>query len=255
MPLIETYEKQGKWLFRWRSYLPVLLLILILPSLPCHQSSFGSSALDLVWDLFCVAVGVAGLIIRSHVIGHAPRRTSGRNKKKQIADTLNTTGMYSIVRNPLYLGNFLMGLSVSLFLRVWFIPLIFWLAFTLYYERIIFAEEAFLRRKFGDEYLDWASGRSALVPNMSLWQKPCSGFSWRTVIKREYRSLYGLILILFAVEMLTDRYSGNRWHVDAAWKWTMITATAAYLTIRVLHKHTRLFRERKPAGYSSTADP
>ena len=36
-------------------------------------------------------------------------------------------------------------------------PLLYMLIFTLYYERIIFAEEMFLRREFGQAYLDWAA--------------------------------------------------------------------------------------------------
>lgn len=53
--------------------------------------------------------------------------------------------MYSIVRNPLYLGNFLMVLRVVLVLRVWWLSLLYLLVFTIYYERIIFAEEMFLK--------------------------------------------------------------------------------------------------------------
>ncbi|MGB8874133.1 MAG: hypothetical protein WCC75_12145, partial [Desulfobaccales bacterium] len=45
--------------------------------------------------------------------GLPPRGTSGRNTQGQVAETLNTTGIYSLVRNPLYLGNFLIWLGLS----------------------------------------------------------------------------------------------------------------------------------------------
>ena len=63
--------------------------------------------------------------------------------------TLNTSGLYSVVRHPLYLGNYLMWLGVALFSRTWWAPVIVSLVFWLYYERIMFAEEEFLRRQFG----------------------------------------------------------------------------------------------------------
>ena len=50
-----------------------------------------------------------------------PAGTSGRNTAKQVADTLNTTGLYSLTRNPLYLGNAVIYMAIACFLQnVWF---------------------------------------------------------------------------------------------------------------------------------------
>jgi protein-S-isoprenylcysteine O-methyltransferase Ste14 len=156
MPLIEEFESVGHWLFRWRSYLPLVTAVLLLSGLQYFSYPFGSHFLDELWEVICLSVSFAGLVIRALTVGSSASRTSGRNTAQQIAGTLNTTGMYSIVRNPLYLGTFLMVLGVVIFLRVWWIPLIYVLFFALYYERIIFAEEMFLRREFGKEYIKWA---------------------------------------------------------------------------------------------------
>ncbi|NLL27934.1 MAG: DUF1295 domain-containing protein [Bacteroidales bacterium] len=45
-----------------------------------------------------------------------PKGISGKNTEKQIADFLNTKGMYSIVRHPLYLGDFLMWLGLFIYI-------------------------------------------------------------------------------------------------------------------------------------------
>jgi protein-S-isoprenylcysteine O-methyltransferase Ste14 len=73
-----------------------------------------------------------------------------------VAEVLNTTWMYSLVRNPLYLGNFIIWLGLALFINVWWCTIIVILSFILFYERIIFAEEKFLREKFGKTF-KWAT--------------------------------------------------------------------------------------------------
>lgn len=242
MPLIEELEASGKLLFRWRSYLPLALFVLILASFQYFSYPFGSKSLDHAWEWFCLLVGFVGLILRGLVAGYVPRGTSGRNTKRQVAETLNTTGIYSVVRNPLYLGNFLMGLAVALFLRVWWVPLIYFLSFTLYYERIIFAEEMFLLEKFGKDYIAWASRTPAFLPRVSQWQRPSLAFSWRTLLRREYQSVYALIMAIFTLEELTELYMGHGWHVDAMWIWIVGLSTCGYVITRFLHKKTNVLR-------------
>lgn len=92
------------------------------------------------WFLFL------GLIVRVVTVGYTPANTSGRNTETQVADTVNQLGIYSTVRHPLYVGNFLMYLGLAMLTHnIWFV-LIYILVFYLYYERIMFAEEQFLRK-------------------------------------------------------------------------------------------------------------
>ncbi|MEI7901499.1 MAG: isoprenylcysteine carboxylmethyltransferase family protein [bacterium] len=244
MALIEELEVSGKWLFRWRSYLPLIMMALMFASFGYFSYPFGSELLDELWECFCLLIGLSGLLVRGLVAGYAPQGTSGRNTKRQVAEVLNTTGMYSVVRNPLYLGNFWMCLAVALFLRVWWVPLIYLLVFMLYYERIIFAEEVFLRQKFGETYLSWASRTPAFFPKWAHWQKPSIPFSLRTLVRREYQSAYGLVMSLFAFEQLTELYLGHGWHVETMWQWIASLATGGYLITRFFHKKTGLFRVR-----------
>ena len=103
MALREHFEDSGHWLFRWRSYLPLVGLAVILLALREYEYPGHSETLDHLWEAVCLFVSFAGLAIRSYTIGHTPKGTSGRNTKHQVADRLNTTGAYSLVRNPLYL--------------------------------------------------------------------------------------------------------------------------------------------------------
>lgn len=242
MPLIEELEASGKWLFRWRSYLPLSMLVLAVASLKYFRYPFGSASLDQVWEWLCLLIGFLGLLIRGLVAAYAPPRTSGRSTTEQVADSLNTKGMYSIVRNPLYLGNFFIGLAIALYLRVWWVPLIYLLSFLLYYERIVFAEEMFLRSKFGGAYLTWASRTPAFFPKLSGWEPPSVPLSLRILVKREYQSAYALVLSLFVLELLGEFHIGHGWHVKPMWQGIVALATASYLVVRVLRKTTGVLR-------------
>lgn len=143
MALREEYERIGNWLFRWRSFLPLLVLGLALVGMRDFTYLGNAHKWDLVWEGFCLMVSFFGLGIRALVIGYVPEKTSGRNTLAQKAISLNVTGLYSIVRHPLYLGNFFIWLGISLFARHWLLSVTCMLIFWLYYERIIFAEEEF----------------------------------------------------------------------------------------------------------------
>ena len=48
----------------------------------------------------CLLVAFSGVAVRALTIGFTASDTSGRNPEGQVADSLNTTRMYSLVRNP-----------------------------------------------------------------------------------------------------------------------------------------------------------
>ena len=103
MALREDMEKQGGWLFRWRSYLPLLgipVFIIAIRQSGVLEKNFGDAVGDF-WGSCAIAISFLGLFVRGITAGYAPRGTSGRNTKSQVAEVLNTTGMYSISRNPL----------------------------------------------------------------------------------------------------------------------------------------------------------
>lgn len=68
---------------------------------------------------------------------------------------LVTDGPYSMSRNPIYLAMISLYLGVVIiFDIVWGLPLVLPLIYVLYKE-VITPEEAYLERKFGDDYLEY----------------------------------------------------------------------------------------------------
>ena len=199
----DEFVKSGHWLFRWRSYTPLILAAVLLASLQGFTYPMGSHALDQVWDFCCYGLALLGLTIRVLTVGFVPRDTSGRNTAKgQVATRLNTTGIYSLLRHPLYFSNFWMWMGVAVFPRVWWVPVLMMLVYFLVYERIISAEEDFLAEKFGDEYVAWANKTPIMWPRFRNWVRPDLPFSWRAVLRRENSTFLGMTTIFFILEMM-----------------------------------------------------
>jgi len=184
MVLNELFKRQGDWLFQRRSYLPLLLLPLLLLALPDTEPIIrarGETAMA-IFRAFCFLVSVVGLGVRAVVAAYVPRGTSGRNRGGQKAESLNTTGIYSLVRHPLYLGNFLIFMGIIAYTLSWWLILMSAILFTIYYERIMYTEETFLREKFGEKFTAWASRTPAFFPHFSLWKSPDLSFSVKNIL-------------------------------------------------------------------------
>ncbi len=246
MKVVDKIVQQGHFLFRWRSYLPMLLLVpgfLAIRERAAEQAS-GSFAND-SWVLIGFMVCMVGLAIRWITVGFVPSGTSGRNTGSQVARQLNTLGPYSVVRNPLYLGNSLAILGVLVAIKVWWFVAIGCLAYWLYIERIIAAEESFLAEQFREAYTSWARVTPIFWPDWSLWRRPELGFSARTVLKREYNGLMAVccvfVLLQFLVEVVFKGVPLAHW-LRADWPWVgaLGVATVVFITLRTLKKKTRI---------------
>lgn len=238
MPLVEELIRSGHWLFRWRSYLPLALVVVIALSMSQARRVVGAGDGIDPWELLCLSIALLGVLVRALTVGHTPWGTSGRNTRAQVAETLNTTGLYSVVRHPLYVGNFLMGLGVALFPGLWWLALIFVLAFWLYYERIMLAEEAFLLQKFGDAYVAWAAVTPAFVPDPRRYTRPALPFSLRNVIRREYNGVFAVVILMTLLEVVGDWDAEHRLGIDGPWAVLCGAAFVAWVAARTVKRNT-----------------
>ena len=123
-------KRSGDWLFRHRSYVPVALLPAVAATIAARAHPVPLSH-ERGWEALSFLVSMLGVALRAWTIGTAPLGTSGRNLGKQRALQLNTTGPYSLVRNPLYVGNALMWAGVVIYARSPWLALAVGLAFWL----------------------------------------------------------------------------------------------------------------------------
>jgi len=214
MKLQESLENQGEILFRNRGFIPLLFVAFSIPvsyynSYELMTSNTIVEYVVLGSSLVCIFLGH---LIRIQVILARQDATSGRNRNEQVADSLNTKGWYSIVRNPLYVGNFLIWFGLSLYLFSFWLSLMLVLMFWMYYERIIFAEEAFLTRKFGQDYSDWCNETPVFIPKLSGYKSIKYKFSFSKVIFSEYSSFLSTATCFLFVSLLREYSIHNEIH-------------------------------------------
>lgn len=238
MALVHEFEKSGNWLFRRRGWLPLILVVagIIVMYLTNRQAIL----FDFRKELIYLGISLLGEAVRIYTVGFVPANTSGRNTEAgQIADELNVTGIYSVVRHPLYIGNFLMWLGPVLFVRSFDFTVFFVLIYWLYYERIMFAEEQFLRRKFGEIYDKWSEGVNAVIPKLRGFKKPSLQFSFKNILKREYHSFVNIFLIFVLLDLFRNYFLSERIFLTREWIYLSAPAVLIWLTVRIIHKKTK----------------
>ena len=242
MALVHEFERSGNWLFKRRSWLPAAFIVIgiIVLYLTNRQAIIFNPTAELIF----LGVSLLGEALRIYTIGYAPKNTSGRNTTAgQIADELNTTGIYSLVRHPLYIGNFFMWLGPVLFVRTPVFFVFFVLIYWLYYERIMFAEEQFLRNKFGEAYDKYSEKIRSVIPRFTGYIRPAMPFSVRSVLKREYNSFVNIFIIFIVLDLFRNYFLSERLYLTPLWIYLGIPAGIIWITIRLIYKKTSLLND------------
>jgi protein-S-isoprenylcysteine O-methyltransferase Ste14 len=241
--LREEFEDSGRWLFRWRGYLPLALFVPLLAGLSGASGVAAGARSDPLWEALCLAVSLVGVGIRIATVAHTPGGTSGRRTVGgPSALALNTTGMYSVVRHPLYLGNYFQWLGVAMLARSPWVVVTVSLAFWVYYERIMFAEEEYLRRAFGADFVAWAAETPAFIPDFARWKPAPLPFCWRTSIQREYSGVFALVAAFAVIGMADDAIDTHRLTINPFWFTALILGAITYATVRLVARRTSLLR-------------
>jgi protein-S-isoprenylcysteine O-methyltransferase Ste14 len=175
-------ERVGAWVFRQRSWTPVPLALILL-AVNWHR-------LHAAW-LFGLGVLVVltGLGVRYWGVSHIG--TISRTRAARLGP-LMTAGPYALVRNPLYVGNFLIWTGFVLASGLlWMLP-VAWIVFALQYSAIARFEEAALIRHFGEAYHAYARVVPRWLPNLarlSTARRTSGAHGWREVCFSERGTL------------------------------------------------------------------
>jgi protein-S-isoprenylcysteine O-methyltransferase Ste14 len=180
----------GAVLFRHRGWLPLLFLgiPLVMPGL---TSPFR-------WEVG-LALIVIGEAIRLAGVAAAGTVTRRRSRNVQ---RLITYGIFAWVRNPLYIGNFLIWMGfVTISGVLWFLPFAV-LLFGVEYELIVRYEEGVLESIFGREYLDYKSETPRWIPRPPKGDRVIGEYHWAEAFRSEISTFlqYAVLLAAFVIK-------------------------------------------------------
>lgn len=186
-------SKIGNLFFKIRSFTPIpFILALIYFAKP----TILTTAIGLV-------IVVIGEFLRIWTVGYAGGST--RATTLGAARDLVTTGPYSHVRNPLYLGNFMISFGICIISSViWLIPLLI-VGYLLQYLPIVAVEEAYLLETCGNVYQSYQEQVPRFLPQLHPYQlRSTHDFSLTRGINSEKRTLTAIVgvIILLLVRQI-----------------------------------------------------
>jgi protein-S-isoprenylcysteine O-methyltransferase Ste14 len=178
----------GAWLFRYRSFLPVPLALILLF---VRYGEVTSQAVVVAG----AALVLSGQALRLWAVRHIG--TISRTRTTRYGP-LMTAGPYAVVRNPLYVGNWLLWTGFAVWSGLlWMVP-VAWIVFFAQYRAIAGWEAAFIRSKYPEAYDDYAR---QVRPWMPRWP-PLSALApitplhpWRDVFFSERGTLLAVALV------------------------------------------------------------
>lgn len=177
-PLLIRY---GDACFKHRGLmLPAAVLLLFIPSAPLSHDPAMTSLVGIVLSLIGQTIRIANVgmvyIIR------------GGKSHKVYAEQLVTAGLYSHVRNPMYVGNAFLLAGLAVASNSWVFAIGGIALAVAVHVGIIAAEEYFLLNKFGEQYEDYRRRVPRLVPRLAGLSQTLHGvtFNWPRVVEKEY---------------------------------------------------------------------
>lgn len=187
---LTTWQTIGGLLFRARSATPVALVVVVaLWPTPGGLSPWRAA--------IAAALLAAGELYRFRAVGFAGKctRTRGSNVKELV-----TSGPFARVRNPLYLGNFVLTYGVVVLSKVEWLVWAFPVVFFLQYSAIVAWEERVLSGTFGTEYEDYRREVPAWLPSRHTYGRPSAHrFRRDAAVRSERDSLRAVAIIAAAL--------------------------------------------------------
>ncbi|NQT82824.1 isoprenylcysteine carboxylmethyltransferase family protein [bacterium] len=180
------------FVFRHRRFVPIATLMLLVILKICLHGT--TSLLMLIAGALIVASGMGFRIYSAGYLW-------GRHTVTEVeSDFLCASGPFAYIRNPLYLGNFAVGMGVCVSLNEWYAYAIFIAEYAFLYSIIIPYEERFLEEKFGDAYAEYKARTRRFLPRLKGYKggaRVSPNYKSGAASEKYYLVILGMTFILF----------------------------------------------------------
>ncbi len=111
---------------------------------------------------------------------------------------LATQGPFALTRNPLYFGNFILGVGIAIAGNNIYCYAIFLVYYLLFFPFLMVIEHKRMKKKFGKQYEEWAKNSYSFFP-LKIKKFDKQGFNISFYMKnREYKVLYFSLFVIAA---------------------------------------------------------
>jgi hypothetical protein len=155
------------------------------------------------------------------------------------ADALNTTGIYSIVRNPLYIGNFFMFTGLVVVYANIFAVMVFAVFALLQYYFIILSEEDFLKKEYGRDYETYCDRVRRIIPTFKDYKKNQNPFNLKKVFFKENDSVFNMLVLYILVLLYKEKvFTGS---IGRSFVYIIpgVILMAAYIIVKIIKRRGR----------------
>ena len=191
----------------WLLYAPLVAIYLLFVR---PQRTGGTERVDILADALGLAIVVAGIAIRV---------TARSWKQAHCEGGLVTTGPYAVVRNPMYVGSFLIGLGLCVVIGNPAFLALSATAFVVVHWLVARGEERALAAEWPDDYAAYKASVPGWVPSLSRLREAFrQRKSWRSQLgaglAREVSTICGTIVCALLIDVhedvLTQGWQGAR---------------------------------------------
>ncbi len=187
-----TAVEIGRKLFSLRDYTPVPLIVILLF---VAEPNVLSSTIGILFI-------VCGELIRIYSVAFIG--SVSRTRSNSTGESVITSGPFKYVRNPLYVGNFLITMGIAIFSGIIWFALLSAALFCVQYFYIVKYEEHNLLGKFGGEFKDYLSRVPPWIPKEKI---KLSELDWPDsfgdAIKSEKRTLSAIAILVLALVLIS----------------------------------------------------
>ena len=178
---------------------------------------------------------LAGLMIRLWSNGYAIKN-----------DKLTTSGPYGFVRNPLYLGTFLIAIGFALMLNLNLPVILSYITKILFLASLVFVyfstvknEEGMLLKRFGKNFQDYCNKVPAIIPRLTPYAE---GEKWpfdmdRLIYSKEYKSLFWITVIIIGFHLKSRLLLEHK--AMSQNTWGLILLAAALIMLDIFYELTK----------------
>jgi protein-S-isoprenylcysteine O-methyltransferase Ste14 len=195
---------------------------------------YSGSIQEMILEVLGFALILLGQIIRVSARGY-------KSEHSQDSHALIQGGPYQVVRNPMYLGIFLIGLGVVLAVFRWWAIGVFIIVFIIRYILLIFQEENKLKSMFPQAYPEYCREVPRIIPSLlSFYKRDICVYlplkiSW---FHREIGSIFTLLLLVLLVGAWKDIVQAGIIIYLQQFLWISLTFVLFMILVNLLSRRT-----------------